>query len=72
MTATCTPAPASSSKAAAVSASNCVTPSSGPSVRSTISAAWRARSTAAAKRSGEESSSSMRTRSVKDTRCGDR
>ena len=52
MTATCTPASASSSKAAAVSASNCVTPSSGASVRSTFSAARRARSTAAAKRSG--------------------
>ena len=66
MTATSTPAPASSSKAAAVSASNCVTRSSGLSVRSTILGRVRGALDGRGEALGRRVLSSMRTRSVKE------
>ena len=71
-TATSTPRSASSENAAAVSSSNWVTRSPPDSVRSTLTAAAAARSTAAPKASGSRSASPMRMRSAKVERCGDR
>src|SRR5829696_3209283 len=71
-TATSTPRSASSENAAAVSSSNCVTRSPPVSVRSTLTAAAAARSTAAPNASGSRSASPMRMRSAKVERWGDK
>ena len=71
ITATSTPRRASSWYAAAVSASNWVTWSSGLGVRFTSSAACAARVTAAAKSASETGCSPTSIRSLKDPRCGD-
>ncbi len=71
-TAASTPRSASSENAAAVSSSNWVTRSPPVSVRSTLTAAAAARSTAAPNASGSRSASPMRMRSAKVERCGDK
>ena len=54
-----------------MSASNCVTWSSGPAVRFTSSAACAARATAAAKSASGTGSSPTSIRSRNEPRCGD-
>ena len=54
-----------------MSASNWVTRSSGSSVRLTSSAAWAARSTAAAKSASDTGSSPTSMRSRNELRCGE-
>ncbi len=71
ITATSTPRRASSWYAAAVSASNWVTWSSGSAVRFTSSAACAARVTAAAKSDSDTGSSPTSIRSRNERRCGE-